>query len=65
MENSERLSRYLSHSLWPDPLDEDLEDIQDCEWCQNYDAVGLFNLNDVETGLCAECAEDNNAERCE
>jgi hypothetical protein len=29
------------------------------------ESVGLFDLNDVETGLCAECAEDNNAERCE
>jgi hypothetical protein len=45
-------------------LDE-LEDVELCEWCQNYDAVGLFSLDDVETGLCAECAADNDAERCE
>jgi len=44
-------------------LDEAFDEIQDCEWCQNYDAVGIFELNDVETGLCAECAENNAVER--
>jgi hypothetical protein len=43
-------------------LDE-LEDVELCEWCQNYDAFGLFSLDDVETGLCAQCAEENDAER--
>jgi hypothetical protein len=46
-------------------LDEELEEVLDCEWCQNADSVGLFDLNDVETGLCAECAENNAVERCE
>ncbi|WP_277031135.1 hypothetical protein [Actinacidiphila oryziradicis] len=40
------------------------EDIELCEWCQLNDAVGLFNLDDVETGLCATCATDNDAEEC-
>jgi hypothetical protein len=51
--------------MWPEPLYEDLDDIQDCEWCQNADAVGLFDLDDTEIGLCAECAENNAVERCE
>lgn len=46
-------------------LYDDFEVTEDCEWCQNHESVGLFDLNDVETGLCAECAEDNDAERCE
>jgi hypothetical protein len=46
-------------------LYDDFEVIEDCEWCQNHESVGLFNMYDVETGLCAECAEDNDAERCE
>lgn len=46
-------------------MDEELEEIQDCEWCQYQEAVGLFSLEDVETGLCASCAEDTNTERCE
>lgn len=46
-------------------LREELDVIEDCEWCQRYEAVGLFNLDEVETGLCAGCAEDNEAENCE
>jgi protein-arginine kinase activator protein McsA len=46
-------------------LYEDLEDVELCEWCQQNDAVGLFSLDDMETGLCATCATDNDAERCE
>jgi hypothetical protein len=46
-------------------LYEGLEDVEVCEWCESYLAVGLFDLDDVETGLCAVCAEDNDAERCE
>lgn len=44
---------------------EEFEESQDCEWCQLHDAIGLFSLDDVETGLCAVCAEDNDAESCE
>lgn len=43
----------------------DLEAVEDCEWCQSYEAVALFNLNDVETGLCAQCSEDTDADMCE
>jgi hypothetical protein len=48
-----------------DRLYEELEEVEDCEWCQLNEAVGLFDLDDIETGLCAECAENNAVERCE
>lgn len=52
--------RRVEEREWRKELE--LEDIELCEWCQNYEAVGLFDLDDVETGLCATCATDNNAE---
>ncbi|MFJ9900281.1 hypothetical protein ACIQPR_43825 [Streptomyces sp. NPDC091280] len=45
--------------------EDELDDIELCEWCQLNDAVGLFSLDDVETGLCADCADSNTVERCE
>ncbi|MET8702702.1 hypothetical protein ABZW10_28150 [Kitasatospora sp. NPDC004723] len=38
------------------------DDVEDCEYCQNFEAIGLFLVDDVDTGLCAVCAEDNDAE---
>ncbi|MFE5542803.1 hypothetical protein ACFQ71_03185 [Streptomyces sp. NPDC056534] len=43
----------------------ELEVIEDCEWCQNGEAVALFEVGGVETGLCVECAEGNILEGCE
>ncbi|MFC9591492.1 hypothetical protein ACFTUC_17090 [Streptomyces sp. NPDC056944] len=44
----------------------DIEYIEDCEWCQDGEAFGLFEVDGIETGLCAECAQDNTVERdCE
>ncbi|MDH6705380.1 hypothetical protein P3T27_002090 [Kitasatospora sp. MAA19] len=42
----------------------DLE-VEDCEWCQNYEASGLYDLDDAETGLCWLCAENNGVGDCE
>lgn len=58
-------STWKKVSTREDRLYEELEVVEDCEWCQINDAVGLFDLDDTETGLCAECAENNAVERCE
>ncbi|MFG3582595.1 hypothetical protein [Streptomyces sp. NPDC047990] len=42
---------------------DDYDDIQLCEWCESADSTGLFELDGSEMGLCADCAEDNFAER--
>jgi hypothetical protein len=57
------MSRYLSHSLWPEPLYEDVEGGEDCECCQNTDNTLLYDWDLVEAWLCPQCALDQNAER--
>jgi CRISPR/Cas system-associated protein Cas10 (large subunit of type III CRISPR-Cas system) len=42
---------------------DDFDGVQLCEWCENYDAAGLYDLDDTETPLCTSCAEDNFAVR--
>lgn len=44
-------------------FDLNYEEVEDCEWCQRNEAQGLYDLDGVETGMCAECAEDNDAAR--
>lgn len=53
--------RARERRKWMDEYYDDQPD--DCEWCQRHEADGLYDLDGVETGMCSECAEDNDAKR--
>ena len=45
--------------------DDETEGGEDCECCQNTDNTLLYEWTGIGAWLCVECAEDQNAERCE
>ncbi|MER6382065.1 hypothetical protein ACWDBD_39035 [Streptomyces sp. NPDC001118] len=46
-------------------MGDEIEGGEDCEACQNTDNTLLYDWDGVEAWLCPNCAENNDAERCE